>query len=403
MSTTASSTPSAPSNVFQQRLACLRSACTAAGYSGYVATSEESLYYLLGLPYKPLERPFFALVPAACGSCCDPFLVVPLLELAHLRSNPAGLDDAVAYDEFPAPAGRGYADVVAGALAQRKVPLHHRPLAIDPATPVHVFHALKDALAPARLVTSPLLEDLRAVKDARELEQIRTACRHGVAGMRDVLARVYSGISELEILSVSSAVQGRIIAEGPVDLLTTSLLTMSWVAPLSADPHSVPLVSDRLRAGPHIAMVFYRVNGYACECERTFFVEEPTAEAKQLFGLMLQARDLAFSMVRPGAVCEEIDRAVRKMLGDAGHAGHILHRTGHGIGISNHEGPYLALGCPDVLRAGMVISVEPGIYIEKLGGFRHSDTVLVTENGFEVLTGGIPVSLQDLTITDTKP
>ena len=103
---------------------------------------------------------------------------------------------------------------------------------------------------------------------------------------------------------------------------------------------------------------------------------------------MEEARGIAFRMIRPGVACGELDAAVNEFLRAEGYAGEEcrLHRTGHGIGLGNHEAPWVAEGSADVLAENMVISVEPGIYLKGEGGFRHSDTVLVTRDGCECLT-----------------
>ena len=120
-------------------------------------------------------------------------------------------------------------------------------------------------------------------------------------------------------------------------------------------------------------------------------------EAKKPFQVMEEARALAYELVKPGALAEDVDRAVLKVLQDRGYGEHILHRTGHGFGITGHEPPWIALGSSTVLEKNMVISIEPGIYIKGLGGFRHSDTVLVTENGCQAMTNG-PVTLEELVL-----
>ncbi|RPI26722.1 MAG: M24 family metallopeptidase, partial [Chloroflexota bacterium] len=97
----------------------------------------------------------------------------------------------------------------------------------------------------------------------------------------------------------------------------------------------------------------------------------------------------------------EIDTAANGFLRQEGLGDFLLHRTGHGFGLSNHEGPWVAEGSPDVLAENMLISIEPGIYIPGLGGFRHSDTVLVTRDGYECLTH-FPTGLDSMTLTGTK-
>jgi Xaa-Pro dipeptidase len=106
--------------------------------------------------------------------------------------------------------------------------------------------------------------------------------------------------------------------------------------------------------------------------------------------------------VRPGAPCAEIDAAANGFLRDEGYGGNLMHRTGHGFGLSTHEGPWVAEGSEDVLEAGMLISVEPGVYLPGVGGVRHSDTVLITADGYESLTR-YPTDLGSLTIGGAKP
>jgi len=120
-------------------------------------------------------------------------------------------------------------------------------------------------------------------------------------------------------------------------------------------------------------------------------------EARKVFDVTMEARAKAFEPIKPGIRADEVDRKVLSIIEDAGFGKNILHRTGHGFGITGHEPPWVALGSEHVLTKNMVISIEPGIYIEGLGGFRHSDTVLVTENGCVALTEYTD-SLDELTL-----
>jgi Xaa-Pro dipeptidase len=110
---------------------------------------------------------------------------------------------------------------------------------------------------------------------------------------------------------------------------------------------------------------------------------------------MMKGRDLAYKLAQPGTVLEDIDRQVRQVYIDAGYGDNIIHRTGHGFGITGHEDPFLALGDKRKLAPGMIISIEPGIYFKGEGGYRHSDTVLITESGNVKLTHA-PESMEEL-------
>ena len=165
----------------------------------------------------------------------------------------------------------------------------------------------------------------------------------------------------------------------------------------------IPGLKDRLEEGPHVALVATRVNGYAAECERTYFTVLPDREIRRAFDAMFEARRRAFTLVRPGISCSDLDEEVHEYLRSEGYGSEDqrLHRTGHGVGLGNHEAPWIAEGSTDVLTENMVISIEPGIYLKGKGGVRHSDTVLVTRDGYELLTS-FPDDLKSLTIKGWK-
>ncbi|MHA1659100.1 MAG: M24 family metallopeptidase, partial [Promethearchaeota archaeon] len=140
-----------------------------------------------------------------------------------------------------------------------------------------------------------------------------------------------------------------------------------------------------------------QINGYGVEIERSFFLGTVPEKAKNPFEVMMEGRTLAYELAKPGANLSDIDGAVRKIYKKRGYGDKILHRTGHGLGITGHEAPYVAVGYDQKLEPGMIISIEPGIYIPGTGGFRHSDTVLITDDGNISLTKA-PVTLEDLTI-----
>ena len=126
--------------------------------------------------------------------------------------------------------------------------------------------------------------------------------------------------------------------------------------------------------------------GYLSELERTMVIGEPTAEQRVLFDHMVALQDIAFEAIKPGARCSDVDRAVRAYYEKHALWDHWKHHVGHCIGLRYHEGPFLDVGDDTEIKPGMVFTVEPGLYAAGLGGFRHSDTVAVTETGIEFLT-----------------
>jgi len=166
--------------------------------------------------------------------------------------------------------------------------------------------------------------------------------------------------------------------------------------PLLGGMKQAPGLFDAFTAGgPNVVIVTIQADGYSAEIERTFFMETVPEAARAPYAAMMEARALAFARIRPGVRAAEVDGAVLTLIGERGYGGNVLHRTGHGFGITGHEPPWVALGSDTVLEPNMVVSVEPGIYLPGLGGFRHSDTVLVTEDGCVPLTAW-PDRLEDL-------
>ncbi len=368
---------------YKTRFKKLQQSVKKAKLKAFIVSSEENIYYLTGVSYKPLERPFFIIIrPDA-----DPVLVVPLMEEEHLKEAP-NVTEVYSYREYPASPGKGWADILKGVLGKRKI-----TVGVEPGLSLEIA----EELTGYNLKALPLLEDIRLIKSESEVKKIRTTARYCDIGMDLMLKAAYYGISELEIFSQSRSVLLKVMKETEFEPVATDILTMSWVAPMSAQPHSVPSVGDRLKDGPHIAMSIMRVNGYAAECERTWFLSDPKPEEAKAFEAMMKARERALSLVGPGISCNEIDKEVNGFIEAMGYGQNLLHRTGHGFGLSNHEGPWVAEGSSHVLEENMLISIEPGIYIPGTGGFRHSDTVLVTESGCEVLTDH-PVDIESLRV-----
>jgi Xaa-Pro dipeptidase len=368
------------------RLLKLQGKITEDGLEAFLVSSEESIYYLTGVSYHPLERPFFIVVRAASPST----LLVPALEKTHLQAAP-NMGQVQTYWDYPSPPGQGWAEgllKILGGISQ---------LGIEPSLPQEISRHLS-GFSPRVL---PLIEQIRLVKSPAEVSLVRQAAHYADLGVRKAIAASYYGVSLVELFAQGKNVQMQIMKDTQYDVLTTNVLVGAWPAPLSAQPHGVPSPADRLEQGPHIALSLLRVNGYAAECERTYFLAPPAPEVQKAFAAIQEARRRAFALVRPGAGCSEVDAAANGFLRQEGYGHHLLHRTGHGFGLGNHEGPWVAEGSEDVLQENMLISIEPGIYLPGVGGVRHSDTVLVTHDGYELLSHH-PTDLEELIIRSSK-
>lgn len=357
---------------YARRIAALQQLVEQNGLDAFLVTSQESIYYLTGASYKPLERPFFIVVWPAPRR---PDLLVPQLEREHMRKA-EGFDAVESYWEYPAEAGEGWHDKLLALLAGKDA------IGLEPSASVEVMGRLAGKSARAL----PLVEELRLVKSQEEIAEIRAAAAYTDMGMELMCGSLYRGVTPLELFSLSRKVQTKVVLSGAFDPLASEFLTACWPAPHSAQPHSIPPLNAQAGEGPIVLMSFLRVNGYAAECERTVFLAEPDGLVREAFHHMAEARKRAFALLGPGASCAGVDRAAKDYLVASGYGDRLLHRVGHGIGLGNHEGPWLSAGSAHTLQAGMVVSVEPGIYLPGVGGLRHSDTVLITDSGYECLT-----------------
>lgn len=371
---------------YQQRMERLQESVKQSGLDAFLVTGQESIYYMTGASYKPLERPFIIIVWSGRAS-----LLVPALEQAHMRKA-MGFESVEAYWEYPSRKGEGYMDKLEAVLADAKT------VGIEPSCRAELAGHLKDK----DMRVLPLVEKLRLVKSEAEVAAVRAAARLADEGIAMMRTAAYRGVTPLEEFSVARKLQTRVVMTGVYEPLESEFLTACWPAPYSAQPHSIPPLGAKLEKGPAQMMCFLRANGYAAECERTVFICPPTAEEAELFGHMLHAREAAFAVLRPGIRAEEVDAVARGYFAQHGLEKYMLHRVGHGIGMGNHEGPWLSEGSEHVLEENMIVSVEPGLYVPEVGGFRHSDTVLITKDGYERLTTH-PTALDDVMIRGAKP
>ena len=356
---------------YETRLNRLQTHMRDADLDAFVISTQDSIYYFSGASYQPIERPFFIVVRPK-----GPYeLLVPYLEYEHMKK----VKDAAqlrCYFEYPSVEGQNWYDILNDMLSGCP------RVGIEPEFSV----SKRERLSVKETVVSDEALRMRMVKEPDEIAAIRSAARWTDMGMKALHESIYKGCAVIETVMPARQIQTGVIKTGVYDYLNCSFLTAGWPAPKSAQPHSVPDFHSTMGQGPIVLMSYNRVNGYAAECERTVFLESPSETDKELFSVMMQAREIALKMVKPGMPCADIDAATQDYFKSKGYGDNIIHRTGHGIGLGNHEQPWISVGGRDVLEENMVISIEPAVYFDDIGGFRHSDTVLVTADGYELLT-----------------
>jgi Xaa-Pro aminopeptidase len=350
--------------------------------------------YYTGFSYIPTERPIaFVLAVDGRGG-----MLVPRLEVEHAQAN-AAVAEVAHYDEYPGE--RHPMEALRELIASLGV---ERGLGADHDGYPWVFGYRGPPLGDSTPIAD-LVEDQMAIKSEAELALLRESCKW--ANLAHTLLQRYTrpGVSETEVENRASteATYAMLDAIGPLYRAQSQWFSgatagyRGQIGRNAAIPHSLPnnivfQAGDVLVTGATAP-----VWGYYSELERTMVIGPPSDEQKRLFDHMVALQDLAAAAVAPGVPCAEVDRQVRAYYDDHGLWDNWRHHVGHAIGLRYHEGPFLDRGDETEIRPGMVFTVEPGLYAPAVGGFRHSDTVAVTDHGVEWLTY-YPRDLESLTL-----
>jgi Xaa-Pro aminopeptidase len=373
---------------FERRSSALVGHLGERGLAGAVLFDNYRIQYFTGFAFVPTERPIALAVGADGGTG----LLVPRLELEHAEAN-AAVGAVEHYSEYPAE------EHPLRALP----PLLDRlgiggPLGADtdgyPWVLGYRGPSLGELTGAAPEPIASFVEDLMAVKSAAEVDLIRESARWG--NLAHTLLQRYTrpGRTETEVSLRASteATLAMLDAIGPIYRAQSPFSGgaeagyRGQIGRNAAIPHSLA-ANIAFRPGDVLVTgAAAPVWGYHSELERTMVIGEPTGEQRRLFEHMVALQDAAFDAIRPGARCSDVDRAVRTYYEEHGLWEYWKHHVGHAIGLRYHEGPFLDVGDDTEIVAGMVFTVEPGLYAEGIGGFRHSDTVVVTEAGIDFLT-----------------
>ncbi len=228
--------------------------------------------------------------------------------------------------------------------------------------------------------TSSLIERARMVKDADEIRLIRQAVEVGASLFRVAGEKIRPGTSEVEVAAAMEYEARHRGADG------MSFPTIIASGKRSALPHGRASRAPIPRNGFVVCDYGVILAGYCSDCTRTVHVGRPPAAAREMYEAVREAQAAAIAAVRPGVKASDVDAAARHVLHKRKLGRYFTHSTGHGLGLEIHELPRLAAGQDQILEAGMVITVEPGVYIPGKRGVRIEDVVVVTATGCEVLS-----------------
>jgi Xaa-Pro aminopeptidase len=347
---------------FARRMERAGEQAAAAGLTGVLVAPGPDLLYFAG--YQPIaitER----ITMLALQAGRRPSLIVPILERPDAEAAPgAGALSVTDWTDGSDP----YA-----ATAKLLDP-EGRYAISDSAWAMHVL-ALQQALPDSTYVSmTSTLPMLRAIKGADELERLAAAGAAADATFEQIARGRFAGRRESEI-AADLARFLRDHGHSQVDF------TVVGSGPNGANPHHE--MSERtIEEGDMVVLDFGGIkDGYGSDTTRTVHVGEPTEDEREVHEIVRRAQQAGFEAVRPGVECQEIDRAARKVIADAGYGEYFIHRTGHGIGLTTHEPPYMIEGETQLLEPGMCFSIEPGVYLPGRFGVRIEDIVTVTEEG----------------------
>jgi len=355
-------------------------------------TSGVSFFYLTGYSYIATERPAALVIPAG-GEIT---FMGPLLEIDHIPLKTRIIENIETYRDYP---GKKHPiDHFASFL--REMGLANRRIGTDNLSGAAGIWGYSGPPLTKRLpgtkfvLAKDILENMRKIKSKEEIALMKESARW--ANLAHSLLQEYTAadLYDFDVAAAASHEASVIMKKtlGPDyepqrwGRSPASAGFRGQVGELSAIPHSIAIKRPMKDGDVLVTGAGAEVGGYSCELERTMFLGEPTPKQQKYFKVMSKAQDEALKTLKPGAKCSSVDKAAMKVFEKAGLRRLMRHHAGHGLGLEGHEPPWLDLGNDEILKAGMIVSCEPGIYEPGFGGFRHSDTALIAEDGVETIT-----------------
>jgi Xaa-Pro dipeptidase len=386
-----------PATELQERRERLLEDVRRASLTGYVLFGADAIQYFTGFSFLSNERP--VVYSESVGG--ESSIFVPEFEAERTRAESA-FDRIDVYSEYPGLEhpmrifGRVLGDLGIERAIGADQDGYPEILGYEGPTLSEVTGARVTLLADT-------IESMMAIKSDNELELIRASGRWCAYAHRLLQEYTRPGVTEAEAsLRAGQEATLAMLAElGDVGGLSSSAGVSAGyrgqIGKRSAWAHAVAHAIEFQAGDMLVSETSAPIWGYNAELERGMVIGPPTDDQRWLLGHVVAAQEAAFVAMRPGATCADVDGAVMRYFEDNDLLPYWRQHTGHGIGLRNHEKPFLDLGDHTVLQPGMVFTVEPGLYDPELGGFRHSDTVVVTEDGMQSLTD-YPRDIESLTL-----
>lgn len=344
-----------------------------------IITSPDNQFYLSGFKALTYSRPITLMLEKQ-----EIKLSVPALEEIHAKEE-SNVDEIFVYYEHPEGAHKG------------THPYHHVGKKLSKYKPgskvgvdkAHTASQLVDYIENLNFEVidiSKKIAEMRYIKDKAELQLIEKAGELVNLGVSESLKVCKEGITEMEMdAKGNTAIFKETAKRYPKATLDFMVMSPSGVE-RTVMPHVFSNTRELKKGDIVIHSRQVALNGYRAELERTVILGEMTDNQKKAFDAAIEAQQIAIDFIKPGTTAAEVDEVARRLLKQKGFGDYAINRMGHGIGISLHEEPSLRFDNDLMLQEGMVFTIEPGIYIPGVGGFRHSDTVILTKDGRKLIT-----------------
>ena len=365
-------------------------------------TNPTSIFYLTGYSFIATERPIALIIPIDGKTT----FLGPLLEKDHIPLKTKMIEEVKTYVDYPGE--RHPIDCFADFL--KEMGFAKKRIGIDSKAGAAGIWGYKGPPITKKFWEAKFVDvkdfvpSMRLIKSEEEIGLIKESAKW--ANLAHNLLQEYTaeGLWDVDV-SLAASHEVSIImkkALGPdyEPMRRSSPVTVGFrgqIGEMSAIPHSIATKRMIRRGDVIVTGAGVDIGGYSCELERTMIVWKPTAKQKRYFNVMVKAQEAALETFKSGVKCSDVDKATIDVFKKAGLMHLVKHHTGHGLGLEGHEPPWLDIGNDELLRAGMVVSCEPGIYETGFAGFRHSDTVLISDDDAEVITY-YPRNLDELII-----
>lgn len=354
--------------MIEERVERLRERMHSGGLDAVAVVPGPNLYYLSGLQFHLSERPTVALF----RTDDRPLFVVPHLEEGKAKQAPYPVE------VFGWTDAQGPREVFQTALAS--LIGSKAQVGVEGRRCRYLELELLKGLAISN--ADEVFDRLRMTKDEAEVAAMEEAARMAEEAFEATLPFIRPGVTEK---AVAAEMVTQLLRAGSEPELPFFPLVAS--GPNGADPHLFP-TGRKLQVGDMVVIDWGATHqGYMSDITRCVALGEPDPELVKVHDIVRKAARAGRETARPGATGQDVDRASREVIADAGYGERFIHRTGHGLGLEGHEGPYMNEGDLTPLAPGMTFTVEPGIYLPGLGGVRIEDDMVITDEGARSLTG----------------